>query len=168
MSAEMVGLALSASHAMLALSCFSSGYLVSYWSSIRSAATGTIILAMGLFLMVSGRFANIHLAIIGIMLVNAAYGFIVVLFFGDAMSAFGEHRVRTSGFLGFMQPVTGGCAVLTAATLGTSDVDGAILYERCIALSSCRYHDAHAVEDISYRQSLNVIDVSAPACRVKR
>lgn len=126
LSAEMVGLALSASHVMLALSCFSSGYLVSYWSSIRLAATGVVILAAGLLLMILGRFGNIYHAIIGIMLVNAAYGFIVVPFSSDAMSAFGEHRAKASGFLGFMQPVTGGCAVLMAATLGTSDIDGAI------------------------------------------
>jgi predicted MFS family arabinose efflux permease len=123
---SMVGLFLSIDSAAIAISLFLSGYLASHWSSHLLIKAGIFVMLTGLSIMAIGYFSDIYWLISGIIVVTAAYGFIVVPCSADAMNVAEEHRTVASALLGFVQPVVGGLSVAYATAFGASQVGGSI------------------------------------------
>lgn len=126
MSPAMVGLALSAASAAMAIGFFLSGHLVSRWSSRRMVWLGWLLMCIGLACMLAYHFLGIACVVVGIMFVQSALGFIVVPCSGDALSAFVLNRTKASGLFGFVQPTVSGLSVAIAGALNLANIPAAI------------------------------------------
>lgn len=129
MTPVTMGLALSGASAVVAVGLFISGWLAPrpYWSSRRLIWFGWIIVCVGLLCLLGSKSGGVNYAIVGIVIVQSAFGFIVIPCAADAMDACKSNRIKASALFGFIQPLIGGFSVLLTGAMNTSNVDVSIV-----------------------------------------
>ncbi|MFZ1181423.1 MAG: MFS transporter [Herbaspirillum sp.] len=113
----MMGLALSAASVAVAAGLLISGWLAPHRSSRMLVQCGAGMMAAGLACMLMSRSGDLAYAIVGMVIVQAAFGFIIIPCSADAMDACPSHRARASALFGFIQPVAGGAAMLATGAM---------------------------------------------------
>lgn len=113
----MMGLALSAASVAVAAGLLISGWLAPHRSSRVLVQCGAGMVAAGLACMLVGRSEDLIYAIVGMVIVQAAFGFIIIPCSADAMDACPSHRTRAAALFGFIQPVAGGAAMLATGAM---------------------------------------------------
>ncbi|QWK80361.1 MFS transporter [Ochrobactrum sp. BTU1] len=105
------GLILSLDNAFVALCLIVGGCRAPSYSSSILSRIGLSLMVMGVTTIGLSYFLGIYAAIVGIVLFNGAYGFIGVPGSADPLNVPEALRVKASGLLGFLQPMTGGLSV---------------------------------------------------------
>jgi hypothetical protein len=127
----LTGLVLSGSSAAVAAGLFISGYLAKHRSSRCLINIGLMLLCIGLSCTVAGtQFGwqfGWYYAVLGMIVMQAALGFIVIPCAADAINTVEADRVRASALFGFLQPVVCGLAVAFAALIPGSGMLVALL-----------------------------------------
>ena len=131
LSPLMTGLVLSSANALVATGLLVSGYLAPRCSSRSLIKTGVAIMCAGLSCMLASKFLDIHYAIAGMILMQAAFGFIVIPCTADAINTPKADRVSASALFGFLQPFICGLAVVFAGSVNTSGINMAIVMTMC-------------------------------------
>lgn len=126
LSPAMVGLVLSLASGVVALGFFVSGYLVAHLSSENLIQVGIALMTAGLAFMSVGYIWHVYYTISGIILLQAAFGFIITPCSGDALNTHGQHRPIASAVFGFVQPMAGGFSVAMTGVLGLPQIGGSI------------------------------------------
>ena len=81
--------------------------------------------------MLASQFRDIHYALAGMLLMQAAVGFIVIPCTADAINTPKADRVSASALFGFLQPFISGLAVVFAGSVNTSGINMAIVMTMC-------------------------------------
>jgi MFS family permease len=132
----MMGLALSAASVAVAAGLLISGWLAPHRSSHALVQYGAGMMAAGLACMLVSRAGDLTYAIVGMVIVQAAFGFIIIPCSADAMDACPSHRARASALFGFIQPVAGGAAMLATGAMAASN-SGITITMLMTAVSFC-------------------------------
>jgi len=118
----MTGLVLSFSSAAVAAGLLISGYLATHRSSRSLIKLGVALMCIGLGCLVAGTQLGTSYAVLGMIVMQGAFGFIVIPCAADAINTPERDRVRASALFGFLQPVVCGLAVALAACIPGSGV----------------------------------------------
>lgn len=126
LSTLQAGLALSLSS--VAIAC---GFLVAGWLAARTSSSVMLIMALllttaGWACMLISFTTGVYALVAGILIVQLAYGPIMVPCSGDAMNVPENLRAIASAIFGFTQPVVGGLSVLTVGITGVSATSASI------------------------------------------
>ncbi|WP_167541896.1 MFS transporter [Herbaspirillum rhizosphaerae] len=116
------GLTLSCASGLVAAGMFLSGCLAPRRSSRNLIGIGIMVVFAGLSCMLAGTYFGTPYAIAGLILVQAAFGFIIIPCSADAIDATPSERVKASALFGFIQPIVGGLAVALAGRIPGTEV----------------------------------------------
>lgn len=132
-AALSVGLVLSLSSAAVAAGLALTGWLAARVSSPSLIKTGMAIMALGGVVAITGSFHGLPWTITGVIVVQSAFGFVMVTASADALNVEERQRTAAAALFGFVQPVIGGVAVALTGML-SSDHGAVVVASTLVAI----------------------------------